>query len=91
MNYSKHAKDRNQQRCIPPIVHAWLDDYGRCKFDGQGACIVYFDKSGIRRMEKELGKQFVRENKKYWRIYRVESNEDSSVITCGHRYKRIFN
>ena len=86
---SKHAQDRNQQRCIPPIVHEWLTRYGTEQYDGHGGCKVFFTKSGIKQMEVELGKHFVRENKKYLNVYRVESSRESKVVTCGHRTKRF--
>lgn len=91
MKFTKHAIKRSNERCIPPIVQSWLDDYGRRKFDGRGGCIVYFDKSAIRKMQTELGRHFVEENKKYLRAYRVESSKEGNIITCGHRYKRISN
>lgn len=88
MIFTKHARDRNQQRVIPPIVHAWLDTYGAEKTAGHGACVIHFDKKGVRRMEADLGKRFVRENKKYLKVYRVEA-ADGLVFTTGYRDKRI--
>jgi hypothetical protein len=69
--FSHHAKHRNQQRCIPPAVHDWLTRYGTEHFDGRGGCRVFFSKTSIKKMEQELGKHFVRENKKYLDAYRV--------------------
>jgi len=40
-------------------------------------------------MKRELGRHFVRENKKYLNIYRVESSDDGRDITVGIRLKRI--
>lgn len=88
---SRHAHHRNQQRCIPPIVHEWLTRYGTEQYDKHGGLRVFFTKPGIRQMEAELGKHFVRENKKYLNVYRVESASDGVVITCGRKTKRFKN
>ena len=87
--FSKHAMHRNQQRCIPPIVHDWLTRYGTEQYDGHGRCLVFFTKPGIRKMEIELGKHFVQENKKYLNVYRVESSRNGTIITCGRKTKRF--
>jgi hypothetical protein len=87
--FSNHATHRNQQRCIPPIVHDWLTRYGTEQYDGHGGCRVFFTKPSIKKMEIELGKHFVRENKKYLDVYRVESTSDGTVITCGRKSKRF--
>ncbi len=87
--FSHHAQHRNQQRCIPPIVHDWLSEFGIEKFDGHGGVRVYFSGESIKRMERELGRHFVRENRKYLNAYRVESSSDGTVITCGRKTKRI--
>jgi hypothetical protein len=87
--FSNHATHRNQQRCIPPIVHDWLTRYGTEQYDGHGGCRVFFTKLSIKKMEIELGKRFVRENKKYLDVYRVESTSDGTVITCGRKSKRF--
>ena len=88
--YSKHCLQRNQQRCIPPVVHYWLSEFGEEKYDGHGAIKVYFSSKSIKVMERSLGRHFVRENKKYLNAYRVEGT-DGSVITSGWREKRIKN
>jgi len=87
--YSKHCIARNQQRAIPPIVHIWLSDYGEEIHDGRGAVKVTFTKNSIRRMENDFGRHFVRENKKYLDVYRVESLTNGCVITVGRLKKRI--
>lgn len=87
--YSKHCQHRNQQRCIPPIVHEWLSEYGEEKYDGHGGIVRYFSSRSKREMERDLGRHFVRENKKYLNIYRVESSENGRDITAGRRIKRI--
>lgn len=88
---SKHAEIRNQQRCIPPIVHEWLTRFGTEQYDGHGASKIFFTKPSIREMEATLGKHFVRENRKYLNVYRVESTYDGTIITCGRKTRRFKN
>ncbi len=86
--FSKHAHKRNQQRCIPPIVHLWLSKYGEERFDKHGGIKRYFSSKSKKMMEKELGRNFIQENKKYLKAYCIE-NHSGSVITCGWITKRI--
>ena len=44
MNLSNHAAERTQQRCIPPVVQRWLDEFGEERYDGHGAIKVYFSR-----------------------------------------------
>lgn len=52
MNRSSHAAARAQQRCIPPLVDQWLDQFGEEKHDGQGGVLLYFSRASIRAMER---------------------------------------
>ena len=88
--FSEHARQRNQQRCIPLIVHDWLSQFGSEQYDHRGGIKVYFSKSSRKRMERVIGKQFVRQNSHYLNAYRVESSRDGSVITAGYLTKRIW-
>lgn len=88
-NLTSHALKRARQRSVPPVVIEWLGEFGHEKFDGRGGIIRYFDQDGLRRMERRLGRHFVRENNRYWRCYLVESAGDGSVVTVGRRTKRI--
>ncbi len=85
---TKHCAVRNQQRCLPPIVHEWLSTYGSETHTTEGAVIVEFTRQGIRRMEKALGRHFLHENKKYLQAYRVERIMDGRIITAGWRTKK---
>ena len=89
MKQSKHCSVRNQQRCIPPIVHDWLSTYGVKSFDGHGGIKVYFAHKSIKKMEKDFGSNFVSQIKKYLNVYRDESAKDGTAITTGWRNKRI--
>ena len=89
--FTKHAKIRNQQRCIPPIIHDWLDQYGDEIFDGHGYIKVFFSKKSIKIMAKEFGSNFVQSNRKYLNLYRIEASSTGLVITNGWKTKRIKN
>ena len=89
MSLTNHCHVRNQQRCIPPIVHEWLSEYGVETHDGHGGIKIYFTHESIRRMERDFGRHFVRENRKYLNVYRVDSATDGCVITAGWRTRRI--
>lgn len=90
MSLTFHGHRRAQQRCIPPIVQTWLETYGTESYDGRGGIRLYFSHAGIRAMEKDLGRHFVRENRKYLHAYRVESSHDGAVITSGWRTRKIM-
>jgi hypothetical protein len=85
---TKHCAIRNQQRCLPPIVHEWLSTYGSETPAAEGAVIVEVTRHGIRCMEKAMGRHFLRENKKYLQAYRVERVMDGHIITAGWRTKK---
>ena len=89
MSYSIHASIRAQQRCIPPIVFNWLYEYGEEAYDGHRGIKLYFSHRSIKLMEKDMGRRFIRQNKKYLKAYMVESIDDGRIITCGWKNKRI--
>ena len=88
-DFTKHGQCRAQQRCLPPIVHQWLDHYGKETYDGHGAIIVSFTHQSTRAMERDLGRHFVRQNRKFLHAYRVERNSDGAIVTAGWRTKRL--
>lgn len=89
MMYSKHSQKRMHQRSIPPIVNKWLDEFGEEMFDGHGGILVFFSKASIRKMETAFGHHFLAQNKKYLGVYRVESTDNSTLITTGWRTRRM--
>ena len=80
---TKHAADRMQQRSVPPIVIEWLDEFGDEQFDGHGGIVNYFSRRSRRRLERQFGRRFVRENSKYLDRYMVRSAADGALITIG--------
>lgn len=87
---SKHAVIRAQQRGIPPFIDQLLDLYGREQYDGRGGVVSYFDKSSIRRMERDMGREPVRRLSSWQSAYKVRSSHDGCTITTGLRSKRIW-
>lgn len=90
MENSIHYKQRLSQRCIPPVVDLWLNRFGKEEFDGHGGVRVYFNHQSVKKMEREFGRHFVRENAKYLNAYKVESSRDGCAITSGWLTKRIW-
>ena len=89
MNTHSHAEVRAQQRCIPPLVEQWLDQFGEERYDGHGGVVRFFSHSSIRAMERTFGRAPVRKMSEYLRAYKVETSHDGQTITVGHRTKRI--
>lgn len=89
MTTHSHAAARAQQRCIPPLVVQWLDQFGDEQYDGHGGVLRFFSRASIRAMEKVFGRAPVRKLAEYLDVYKVESSHDGSVITIGHRVKHI--
>ena len=84
-----HAEARAQQRGIPPLVVQWLDQFGEEEYDGHGGILRFFSHASRRALEREVGRAPVRKLHEYLDIYKVESSYDGSVITIGHRTRRI--
>lgn len=89
-NKSKHAIIRAQQRGIPPLIDQLLDLYGQEQYDGHGGIVRYFDRSSIRRMEREMGREPIRLLSTWRNAYKVKSSVDGHTITTGLRSKRIW-
>jgi hypothetical protein len=82
MKHSKHSKVRCQQRCIPPIVQGWLDEFGEERYQKHGTVRVSFNRDSVKAMRRKMGRHFLQKNKKYLNAYRVETL-DGIVITTG--------
>jgi hypothetical protein len=86
---SNHARVRMQQRGIPSATLECLLEYGRVEHDHHGGMIVYLDKAARRRLVRERGMAPVRSLGRRLDAYAVISG-DGTVMTVGHRYKRIW-
>jgi len=87
---TRHARIRAQQRGLPPFIDQLLDQYGKEAYDGRGGVLVYLDKSSIRQMERDMGREPVRLLSPWRDAYKVVSTMDGCIITTGHRYSRIM-
>lgn len=87
--YTKHAKQRAQQRCIPPLIDEWLERFGEENYDGHGGIRRYFSHRSVRAMQREFGREPVRRMSDYLNVYKVESTRDGGTITIGYRNKRL--
>lgn len=81
--HTLHADIRMQQRGIPNIVEIWLEEFGDEIHDHHGGVKIYFSKRSVRNMEKAYGAKFVRENKKYLSVYKIESFSSGLTLTVG--------
>jgi hypothetical protein len=84
-----HATRRASKRGIPPLIVEWLFLYGEEKHDGHGGVIRFFGHDSVRRLERDVGHQLVRQLGKYLRTYAVEGTDNGSVITLGWRHRRV--
>ena len=91
MSYTnnQHAKIRAQQRGIPPFMDQLLDLYGSEQYDGHGGGVLFLDRSSIRRMERDMGREPVRRLSTWRNAYKVKSSIDGRTITTGLRSERI--
>ena len=84
---SKHALERAQQRCIPPLIIHWLCQYGSRKRNDNGTISCYFDKTSLRLISSDVGHIVIRRLSSLFNAYLVIAGEN--IITVGHRYKKI--
>jgi len=84
---TRHARARMHQRGIRAEVLEALLDYGREVHAGGGCDLVFFDKRARARLPREnaaLAAQAARVCKSYAIV-----GSEGSVITVGHRFRRI--
>ena len=88
MYLTQHARQRMQQRGIPQQAIDYVLAYGRVSHDHRGACVVWLDKRSRARLGREAGRQVIRKLDKHLDAY-VVTDTDGTVVTVGHRYRRI--
>jgi hypothetical protein len=88
MRLTQHAEARMQQRGISQKALESLLQHGVAAHDHRGAKIVFFDKKAKSRLLTGSGRDTYRSLEKHLDVYAVVAN-DGSVITVGHREKRI--
>jgi hypothetical protein len=82
-----HARVRMQQRGIAPDALAMLLEIGRVGYAPGGCQIVFIEKHERRRL-CDLEKTRVRGRDRLSGLYAI-TDEHGTVITVGHRYRRL--
>ncbi|MDP6653743.1 MAG: DUF4258 domain-containing protein [Gammaproteobacteria bacterium] len=89
MNLTRHAENRMQQRGINRQAVDYVLAYGRKSYDHHGCRVVWLDKQARLRIHEEEGHEVVRKLDKCFNTYAV-IDQNGTVITVGHRYRRIW-
>lgn len=87
MKLSQHAAVRAQQRSIPPLIQQWLLQHGARTYR-HGAQIRHFDKKARKVLAACYGRLVVDRLGPLLDSYLVVS-ENETVITVGHRFKKV--
>ena len=89
MDLTRHARARMQQRGINAAALDALLDYGRVARAGRGRDIVYFDKRTRQRLERATAVSPAKAGaQRVCNSYAIVAS-DGTVITVGHRTRRI--
>ncbi len=88
MILTKHAATRQQQRCLPPLIVNWLNEFGVTAHDHHGGEVLFFDKHSRKQIAAKFGHQVVDRLGGLMDAYAVVSHS-GAVITVGYRSKRI--
>ncbi len=83
-----HARSRVQQRGIPEPVIEGLLSFGRTTHDHHGSEVLYFDHQARSVLRKIWGSETYKRLEQKLDAYLVVG-DDGSIITVGHRTKRI--
>jgi hypothetical protein len=97
---TKHALERSQNRCIPPLIIHWFCwspinmtlteyAYGSRKRSNNGTIIYYFDRTSTRLLLSDVGTIVIQRLSSLMSVYLVTAGDQ--IITAGQRYKRIKN
>lgn len=87
MQQSRHAEIRGQQRGISSAHLKLLAAFGETERRPGNATAVYMDKKGIKELERVLREGLQMIDKLRGQV--VLLADDSTVITCYHRTKKI--
>lgn len=90
MNSRSHGEIRQQQRGIPSVMVDLVLRYGSREYDHRGGVVKYLDRRGRKVIEQNMGRDFVKRHGDQMDVYVVQSATDGRVITCGHRYAKIY-
>jgi hypothetical protein len=85
---TKHARTRLQQRGISADVLDCLLAYGRKVHDHRGGEVIFFDHHSRTQLRRDQGDAVFKRLETKLGTYAVLGS-DGSIITVGHRTKRI--
>lgn len=88
MQLSNHAVAQMRQRAISETTVDYLIEWGRKAYDHRGGVVRYFDKASRTQLLRHVGQERAKELETQLDAYVVVST-GGTVITVGHRYKRI--
>jgi hypothetical protein len=86
---SNHAKQRMQQRAIPPLLVDLLYRYGK-EHRQYGSTVLCFDKKSKKHVRKALD-DLIKRFDKLSDVYLVEADDAAITVTVGHRLRRFKN
>jgi hypothetical protein len=84
---TKHAESRLQQRGIPRLMVELLLRYGKEQRTHEGT-VVFLDARGRDKVRDAL-QEILERLDKLGDTYLIEADDTSSVVTVGHRTKRL--
>lgn len=82
---SRHARIRQQQRCISDQIVDWLIAYGEYRRDGHGCFRVFLPKRKLQRLRQVIGREVGAVWHKLIKVYLVLSAE-GQIVTVGYRH-----
>lgn len=86
---TRHARERMQQRSIPPLVLDLLDECGT-RLHSCGAERIIFDKAACKRLKRKLGgDRGMRFVEPWLKVYAI-LGDDGRYVTASHTRRRIW-
>lgn len=85
--FSAHAERRSNQRGIRHNIVELLLDFGTSVINREGCEVIFMDKKARCAAKKALGKKYAQLERALDAYLVVGS--DGTLITCGHRTRRI--
>jgi hypothetical protein len=88
-NFSAHAQQRGQQRCIPQILADHLLRFGMARQAHDNCRQYYLTQKSLKRARRELDKQDYLLLEKKSNCYLILNEDKGIVVTMGYIGKRI--
>ena len=86
---TRHARERMQQRAIPPFVLDLLDEFGT-RLHSCGAERIVFDKGACKRLKHKFGgDRGMRFVERWLNVYAV-LGDSGRYLTAGHAHRRVW-